>query len=194
MLLYSIVLALVLIFVALVLSYDHYERLVGVPTFPTMPTIGRKMIELLRADSAAKSAQNYTIVDLGSGSGQLTRRVALAMPEAQVIGIELSYIPWLRSVARQKLFGPKNLTYQRIDFWPYDCAGIDAVLTYLPGKVMERLGQKLRAELKPGALIIANTFALGGNWTPYETLSLRAPFKTPMYLYRQEPLPPPPNP
>lgn len=172
-------------FLALAFAYGYYERKTGVPTFPTMPPVRRKIIEILKRDMAERPLRHYNILDLGSGSGQMTSRIARALPDANVTGIELSYIPWLRSVVSQKLFGPRNLAYLRLDFWAYDCSAADAVVTYLPGKIMERVGDKLRKELRSGTLIAANTFALRAGWKPVETFTLRAPLKTNVYVYRQ---------
>ncbi len=181
--------ALLLLTVVIVaVSYGYYERKTGVPTFPTLPAMRRRMLELLTEDMGARAGQRpYRILDLGSGSGQLSWRIARALPEAEVTGLELSYIPWLRSILRQGLRGPKNLTYLRADFWPYDVTGMDAVITYLPGRIMERVGQKLRAELKPDTLILSNAFPLRAGWQPLQTLEVRTPFTMKLFVYRQSP-------
>lgn len=176
----------ILLFLAIYATYEYYEYRTGVATFPSMPAIRRKTIEILRQDAATRPAVwPYIVLDLGAGSGQVSWRIARAMPEAHVTGVELAYIPWLRCVLRQRLFGPANLDYKRVDFWSYDCTKADAVITYLPGKIMERVGEKLRKELKPGTLVVANTFPLRAGWEPVETLTLRAPFKTKVFVYRQ---------
>ena len=186
MLAYEILLALLIIFFIIVASYDYYEAQTGVPTFPTMPAVRRKMIELLKKDAQERGIKDYSVIDLGSGSGQLTWRLARAMPDAKFLGIELSYIPWWRSIMRQRLRGPHNLEYKRLDFWPFDISNASAIITYLPGKIMERVGQKLHKELKPGTLIIANGFYLRDGWEPLETLTVRVPFKMKVYIYRQK--------
>ncbi|MDD5586022.1 MAG: class I SAM-dependent methyltransferase [Alphaproteobacteria bacterium] len=185
--LFSVILLLLVLFLLIAASYEYYAWKTGVDTFPSMPAVRRKAIELLQKDSESRQIHSYTVLDLGSGSGQVSRHVAKAMPHAHVIGIELSFVPWLRSVLRQRLFGPANLEYKRLDFWPYDCSGADAVITYLPGKIMERAGKKLRKELKPGTLVVANTFPLRAGWEPFETFTLHAPFKTEVFVYRQQP-------
>ena len=176
----------ILLFLAIYATYEYYEYKTGVATFPTMPAIRRKTIEILRQDAVScPAAKPYTVLDLGSGSGQMTWQIARALPNAHVTGVELAYVPWLRSVLRQRLFGPANLDYKRVDFWLYDCSAADAVVTYLPGKIMEQVGEKLHKELKPDTLVVANTFPLRAGWEPKETLTLRAPFKTRVFVYRQ---------
>ena len=185
MILDLIVLIFLVVFFILFGFYEYYERKTGVPVFPTMPAVRKKIISLLQEDCAARPSLPSVIYDLGSGSGQLTWRIARALPQSRVVGIELSYIPWLRSVLRQRLFGPKNLSYKRLDFWPCDISDASAIVTYLPGKIMERVGEKLRKELKTGTLVIANGFALRAGWEPQETFVVRVPFKMKVFVYRQ---------
>jgi trans-aconitate methyltransferase len=181
----EVTLLLLFFVLTIALSYEYFERKTGVAVFPTMPRVGRKIIEILKRDAQSRTGKPYAILDLGSGSGQLAWKIARAMPQAHITGLELAYLPWLRSVVRRRLFGPSNLTYKRLDFWPYDTSSADAVVTYLPGRIMDRVGEKLRKELKPGTLVIANTFPLRADWVADETLSLRAPFKTNVFVYRQ---------
>lgn len=171
--------------VALWAGYEYAFNKTGVPTLATLPRMRRKMITRLKQDAVSHAGQLYTIIDLGSGNGQLSRAIARAIPTAQVIGIEISYLPWLRATLTQKLFGPANLTYQRRDFWNYDCSKINAVVLYLVGKKMARIGAKLHRELKPGALIISNRYALRDGWQPQETITFRTFFKNTLYIYRQ---------
>ncbi len=172
-------------------SYFYFTLKTGVPTFPTMPGPRRKMIEVIQADMQEKGVANldpalpYTIVDLGSGSGQLSWHIAKALPQARVIGIELSPIPWLRSVLHQKLFGPANLTYLRRDFWSYDLGGADVVVTYLMEQLMERVKAKLQEDLKPGAMVISNKFTYNG-WDPAATFHFPLPFNINLYVYRHD--------
>lgn len=184
MLIWYITLILLIVFLSIAISYEYFEAKTGVAVFPSMPGVRRKIIELLQKDRGERSESPYTILDLGSGSGQITWHIARAMPEAQVVGVELSMIPWLRSVLRQRLFGPPNLTYKRLDFWSFDTSFASAVITYLPGRIMDKVGEKLRHDLKPGTLILANTFPLRAGWEPVETLELHAPFKTTLSIYR----------
>jgi hypothetical protein len=180
-----VILFLLVLFLLIAASYEYYAYKTGVGTFPSMPAVRRKTADLLQKDAESRQIASYKVLDLGADSGQMARSIAKTMPHAQVTGIELSYVPWLRSVLRQRLFGPANLIFKRMDFWPYDCSGADAVVTYLSGKIMERVGEKLRRELKPGTIIVANTFPLRAGWEPLETITVRAPFKTDIFVYRQ---------
>jgi SAM-dependent methyltransferase len=167
------------------LSYEYYQTKTGVAVFPTMAPMRRKIIEVLKKEVATSETRPFAVIDLGSGSGQLTWHLARQLPETRVVGVELSYVPWLRSVLRQRLFGPKNLRYVRADFFTQDLTQYDGVITYLIGRAMRPLSGKLRKELKPGALILASTFPLHDDWVPFETFDVRVPMKVKLFAYRQ---------
>lgn len=177
----------VIVIVALLgASFAYYTLRTGVPTFPSMPVAREKIIALLQADMAVRRTQGkYKIYDLGSGSGQLSWHIARALPEAEVVGIELSFLPWLRATVWQKLTGQRNLRYLRVDFWSMPVRDADAVLTYLMEAIMPRVAAKLRAELRPRTLVICNKFALPG-WQPEQTLPLQSAFSKRLLVYRQE--------
>jgi len=177
---------ILLVIFGLFLSHEYYNFKTGVPTIASFPSARRKIIEILQKDFAARAAsgQPYTIIDLGSGSGQLAWRIARALPDARVIGVEISTIPWLHSVVRQRILGPKNLDYKRADFWTFSCAEADAVVTYLTENIIERVSEKLRRELKPGALVAANDVALRGDWKPVDSVATGL-LKMQIFVYRQ---------
>lgn len=181
-----VVFFVIVAFIAIWLSYEYYEQKTKVSVFPSMPGVRNAIVSILQKDISARDLnENYTVLDLGSGSGQLTWQIARSFPHVQVVGIELSYIPWLRSVLRQKIFGPENLSYLRKDFWNYDISKFQAIVTYLPGRIMEKVGEKLRQELQTGTIVVANTFPLKAGWTPLTIEELHAPFKTNLYIYKK---------
>jgi SAM-dependent methyltransferase len=167
-------------------SFAYYTLRTGVPTFPSMPVAREKIIALLQADMATRRTQGkYKVYDLGAGSGQLSWHIARALPEAEVVGVELSFLPWLRATLWQKLTRQNNLRYLRVDFWSMPVRDADAVLTYLMEAIMPRVAAKLRAELRPRTLVISNKFALPG-WEPEQTLPLQSAFSKRLLVYRQE--------
>jgi SAM-dependent methyltransferase len=157
----------------------------GVPTVASFRPSRRKIIEALTKYSAAHTSPTpYTIIDLGSGNGQLASKVAKNLPQTEVTGIEISPVPWLLSYLRRAIFGPRNLKFLRVDFWPYDCSKTDAIIAYLTGPVITRVSEKLRKELKPGAIIITNEIPLQGDWKPLEIIETGF-LKMKIYVYRQ---------
>ena len=164
-----------------------FELTINRKNVPTLATgyAGRgKMTEILKREADQRQGI-YTIIDLGSGRGELTRHIACSIPTAKVIGIEQARIPFWQSVFMQRCFGPANLSYQKLDFFPYDCSQVDAVVFYLSGNFAQRVGEKLHKELKTGSLIISHTFPLLGAWEPTEVLHFRSPFKETIYVYRK---------
>ena len=176
------------IILGITLTCCYYAYRVKVPTQVSFPRAQRKFVELLAADQASKEGRRtYTIVDLGSGGGQLCRRVARALPMAQVVGLELSPFPWLRSVLTRFALGPANLTFMRRNFWEYECGDADAVILFLHKRIMNRMGRKLHQELKAGTLIIVNEDRLEDGWNPVEILdnTILGVFSSKIYVYRQ---------
>jgi SAM-dependent methyltransferase len=154
----------------------------GVPTIASSRAMQRAMIGILQKELSDRPA---TIVDLGSGSGHLSWRLARLFTQAQVIGIELSPLPFFCGLMRKILLGPRNLHYRRQDLRTYDCTAAHAVIVYLRGAaVMEGVGNKLRAELKPGALILCNETALRGDWQPVKIHAVGL-LQCKLYLYRR---------
>ena len=128
------------------------------------------------------------VYDLGSGWGGLARALARRYPRTPVIGFEVSPLPWAWSRLRQALGGLSdgktgNLTFRFGDFHNADLTGAALVVCYLPGPAMEKLKPKLEAELKPGAMVASNTFALRG-WDPVEVRTAPDAHASQVYLYR----------
>lgn len=177
-----------LVFAIIGASYVYYDLKCGVPTWPTGGAMQREIIALLREDSAQRGiAAGYKVVDLGSGSGTLCHGIARALPYAVVEGVEISFVPWLRSVLRCVVFGPRNQTFHRSDFWSYDIRAHHAIIVYLIGAVMDKMSKKLLDEATPGTLIISNRFPLTSGWQPYEVRTPKGQglLENKLYLYRK---------
>ncbi len=154
----------------LVAGCEIYTFKTGVPTMASTRATSRKIVDILIAEAAKRpSSETIKVLDLGSGNGRLVRAIAKALPQAYVMGIELSPIPWARAVIQQKLFPLKNVVYERKDFWSFDASPFDAVVLYLSGNVFERMGRKLENELKLGAIVIGNETFLPALGEPSET-------------------------
>jgi SAM-dependent methyltransferase len=175
-------------FLAFMLVWQAYNLIFnrGVPNIRTAPAIRKKFIELLKADCAARGKKPYTIIDLGSGNGLLTREIAQAMPDARVIGIEISapQAAWATAMKDKEKLG--NLTYEKADFLARDLSEADAVVFYLVATLMDGIGKKLHADLKPGTLVISNRFRLGDGWQPEQTVTVKTlyPHQKRVNVYR----------
>ncbi|MGC6419349.1 MAG: hypothetical protein ACON3Z_19660 [Bradymonadia bacterium] len=125
---------------------------------------------------------NGPIYELGSGWGGLAAALSRAHPQQQVIGIELSWLPWLYSTTIHKLVGPKNLEFKRGDFLNVDLSPAAAVVCYLHPKGMDNLAKKLTADAVTDVTIISNTFRLPGH-EPVASMTMTDLYQTRIYRY-----------
>ncbi len=177
-----------LCFFAYILWRLGYELLLNrhhVPVWASSFWERRKIAQLLQNHFMVLADPSPVVVDLGSGCGELTRCMARALPKAQIIGIEKSRNAYRQSVFFQRLFGLKNLSYENISFFPYDCSAADAVVMYLGDELTQQAGEKLWKELKPGAIVIANESPLLGAWPAPEVITFHAPFKAVLFVYKR---------
>lgn len=155
----------------------------GVPNIRTAPAIRRKIIALLKEDKKRFSGKTYKVIDIGSGNGKFTREIARALPDAQVVGIEVSRQSYWWSMLLKRLFRLDNLDYRRVDFFAYDISDVDAVVMFFYR--LHRVAQKLRRELKPGTLVTSNKFKLGDGWIPADIIDVKTlyPFQKRLFVY-----------
>jgi len=155
----------------------------AVPNIATAPAIRAEVIGLLKQDMAKRGGAPYTVIDVGSGNGQFTREIAAALPEAQVIGLEISYPAYRWSKAMKRYHGLENLKYKRTDFFKYDMSAASAVVMFFFR--MEPAAKKLRRELKPGTLVTSTSFKLLDGWVAAEEREVKTlhPFQKKMFVY-----------
>jgi hypothetical protein len=153
----------------------------GAPPMPSSPRVRRALLELLPGDTRG------TVLDLGSGWGDVAFAVADHCPQARVVAYELSWLPWLFSRLRQRLFPRPNLDLQRGDFFTAaSFQDATCVLCYLSPRIMTRLSDRFARELPVGARILSHTFGLRG-WKPVHQTRLQDLYRTPVYLYEVPP-------
>jgi hypothetical protein len=154
-----------------------YTLVTGTPPMPTSGKVKAAMMGLLPADPEG------VIHELGSGWGTLAFALARRFPGHSVVACELSPVPWLVSRARHLAAPVPNLTLRRADLHEADLGDAGLVVCYLVPEGMEKLRPKLEAELKPGAWVLSNTFALRG-WRAHREEAVGDLFRTTVYLYR----------
>ena len=121
------------------------------------------------------------VVDLGAGTGGLLRRLALARPDARFTGIEHAPLPYL--AARLNARGMGNLVIERSDLWHRPLASQDVVFTFLSPRVMPRLWEKARAEMRPGTLLVSSSFPVP-DIVPERVVEVADRRGTRLYCYR----------
>ncbi len=138
----------------------------------------------LRAIAAAtENSGTGPIVDLGSGWGTLVVALAGKYPHRQVVGYELSLVPWLFSSIRKSVSGLDNLTLYRRDFLKADLSDASVITCYLFPGGMVSLKDKLEQDNIKDVLIVSSTFALPAS-EPVKVIRVKDMYRTPVYLYQ----------
>lgn len=128
---------------ALSVLYLTVSFFTGAPFVPSNRKSAQAMVDI------AKIKPGMIVYDLGSGDGRLLR--AATKKGAHAVGIEIN--PFLVLWSRMK-----KLTVRWQNLWTADIQDADVVFVYLLPGHMKKLEQKLKSELRPGALIVSNSF------------------------------------
>ena len=123
------------------------------------------------------------IIDLGSGWGTFVIRIAKKNPQRQIVGYELSLMPWLMSILFKKILGLKNLTLHRQDFYKTSLPAASVLVCYLYPEAMSKIQDKLLLEQPEVDFLISNNFALPSR-KPDKIVQLNDFYKSPVYLYK----------
>lgn len=121
------------------------------------------------------------MADLGAGTGGLLRRLARARPDVRFCGVEHAPLPYL--VARLNGWGLDNLVFTRGNLWRQPLAEQDLVFAFLSPRVMPRLWEKARAEMRPGTLLVSSCFPVPGI-VPERVVDVPERRGTRLYCYR----------
>ncbi|MCY4530391.1 MAG: methyltransferase [Chloroflexi bacterium] len=163
-----------------IMSIAFYGIKLGITPMPSSRKAIATFIDLIPDRIHAK------IVDLGSGWGSLAYPIAKRFPEAEVIGYELSPLPWLYSRIKGLVVRRPNLSLLRRSVFDADLSDVDVVVVYLHPAAMRKLGPKFERELRPGTLVLSNTFPVP-TWEPVKTLHLGKTWlstSNEIYVYR----------
>lgn len=145
-----------------------------------VPSMGRARRAML---AAAAVAPDGDVVDPGSGWGTLAIAFARRFPTRRVVGYEVSWLPWLVSVALARALGLRNVSFRRADFATADLSRAAVLACFLFPRGMDQIAQRLRRGDCNAALVISNTFALPG-FTPAGVIPLDDLYRSKVYVYR----------
>ena len=126
--------------------------LTGAPYVPSTKHTAHSMIRLAGINKAT------IVYDLGSGDGRLLN-LSMIHGAKKAVGFEIN--PYLVFFSRIRfLLSPFRNTVRIYlkNFWKANIHDADVVFIYLLPWRMEQLKQKLLTELKPGALVVSNSF------------------------------------
>lgn len=157
----------------------------GIPNIKTSVAIRKKTIKLFKEHAKKSDKKEFTLIDLGSGYGHMSRDMARAMPDVNIIGIEVNKISYWRAVITAKFLKIKNLSYINKNFHDVDLSIADGVFLFLLGTLMGQIRPKLERDLKAGTLVCSNKFKIGGDWQPHEEIDIStiAPHQKTLYVY-----------
>lgn len=158
---------------ALVFGAVHSTR---VPLYPTSEAALAQLLACLPAGGPVR------VLDLGCGTGGVIAHVAHNRLQAHCAGIEAAPIPWLTAFLRGKLSRP-GFRVQFGSFWGADLGKWDVVFAYLSPAAMARLGDKAEREMRPGSMLICNSFPLPGRDPSVRHAWGTSPFQT-LFVYR----------
>jgi hypothetical protein len=136
------------------------------------------------ADELAKllpATPGVRACDLGAGLGGPTLAIARRRPDALVDGVEASPLPWL--ICRLRALGRRNARMRFGNLFVHDLATYDLVYVFLSPEPMPRLWDKARAEMRPGSLLVSNTFVVPGV-EPERTIVLPGRSDARLLVYR----------
>lgn len=98
------------------------------------------------------------LIDLGCGLGGPLARINKLHPDANLTGVETAPLNWL--LAKIRLSGRATIRFGSL--WKAHLGTYDIVYAYLSPAPMAQLWEKARNEMKPGSLLISNSFAIPG--------------------------------
>jgi predicted RNA methylase len=148
----------------------------GIGPTPTSSTVRKELFTLL------PNAIVGTIYELGAGWGTLAFPLAERYPQAKVIAIEISPLPylWMRLIL---FFRPHpNLKIIYGDFFRFSFEDAGLIVCYLYPKAMTILEKKILHECK-NAWIATHTFAFP-QLKPQKVRKASDLYRTTVYLYK----------
>lgn len=134
------------------------------------------------------------LIEAGSGWGTLGLEVIRRCPGVRLTGIENSSLPlwwsqWLtflytccppNAVNRKPL--RSKMLFKRGDIYSWSYQDADIILCYLFPGAMEKLAEKFKRDLTPGAAVISVCFSIPGK-QPARIITCKDSLRTKLYVY-----------
>lgn len=160
-------------FLFFVFFYGHTFR-TQVPYYPSSKSTWMAVADMLPKNRSLR------IIDIGSGLGGLVLYLDKNYPQHQVLGVELSWLPWLASWLRAR-FSKCCAQFLRIDYADLDFAQFDVVFAYLSPVAMPALWYKAHAEMRTGSILLSNEFVVPEH--PADLTVQTEQMRTPLYAW-----------
>ncbi|UCG21868.1 MAG: class I SAM-dependent methyltransferase [Deltaproteobacteria bacterium] len=143
--------------------------------------VSTSRVRILAFLEAVPMESGQLLVDIGCGDGRVLRQVGRKYG-VRTVGYELNLLAYIK--AKVLCFGRKNIQIKLRNFWTADLSEADVIFCYLFPDVMKDLAAKLKADLKPGAVVVSCNFDLPG-FMPERTLRPgNSLHNDPIYVYR----------
>jgi len=101
--------------------------------------------------------QNLKVMEIGSGLGDFSMRMAQRKPNFIISGIEIAPLPWCISYLRGK-FKKSKAKFTMGDYQKINFADFDVIFAYLSPAAMPGLWDKVSKEMHPSSLLISHEF------------------------------------
>lgn len=162
--------------IALVFWNSPAER---VPLYLTNPSTRLALSKLIKKNNTR------TLIDLGCGTGSVVVGLARSHPELEATGVETAppvfAMAWLNALLRGK--SRARISFQSL--WKTDLAAYDIVYCFLSPAPMARLFEKAKTEMRNGALLVSNSFAVP-EVEPERIIEVGDTRKTQLFVYRMK--------
>ncbi|MGB9608939.1 MAG: class I SAM-dependent methyltransferase [Minisyncoccia bacterium] len=133
-----------------------------------LPTSQKAILEIIKIiNKYNPQAKNF--YDLGCGHGKVVLKIKKSFPRLEVFGIDKNKFRIFISKIKALFFGVK-INFISANIFNLNLKAADVVYTYLWYDLMPILEEKLKKELKPGAIVITNTSHFL-NWQPIEIIN-----------------------
>ncbi len=180
---------ILLVITALIgVSIVYSTLTLGISPMPSSKRARQAMMELsdgLDYESNTKTGVGKgigQILELGSGWGGLLISLAKKYPQREIVGFELSIMPWFTTVMLTKLLGLKNIKVYRQNFLKADFSNASVIFCYLFPGGMKALEDKFNRQDAWPVHLISNNFSLP-SCQPIKVIEIDDLYKSPVYLY-----------
>ncbi len=144
-----------------------------VPLYLTNSITRQALKQMVRGQQAVR------FIDLGCGLGTNVFFMQSLANVARAVGVETALMPyWIARL--QAWFKPGEI--RRQDLWQVNLADYDLVYAFLSPEPMAKLWQKAQNEMRPGARLVSNSFALEGV-EPSDIWQLADRRQTQLFIY-----------
>jgi len=165
------------IVVVSLLELSYYALKTGAPPMPSSFGAARHISRLI------PKSDKHTVIEVGAAWGHLAFPLALSHPASTIRAIEISPLPWLFMKFLEKLFRITNMRIERRNMFDISFRDADAIVCYLHSELLDELRPKFEAELRPGSLVVSNTYEIPG-WTPTRIETRDDSYCPQIYVYR----------